>query len=612
MAASSSIQNLNKPKDAFEQLEDEEGTRQGFCHIRIQQRTGRKTITTVQGIAPEYDLKKIVRYLKKVNFLCLCRTVIWAFVTLLRYFRLSSLSVNLMRIVYRCEIMLSKFTLLYFLIALRIMNVFLVRTYFVPDELFQSVEVAHWAVYGTGYLSWEWLASLRSVLHPFIITMLYFLGHLCSIDSNLFIIQTPRFLHALLFALSDYCYYKFARRILSPSGAKYALFSYLSCWFVWYCAPRTLSNTLETVLTLFALQWYPLTKNDLKQSCWPYMSVGFLTILIRPTAILIWIPFGLWHVWRTDSSKVLLFCTCLSSCLPVLFLVTILDSVAYGKLTFTTWNFIRFNVLEGGSSHFGSHPWHWFISQGLPTVLTIQLIPIFWGMVIAIRNRSVPFVFFCVPTLYVTIHSFIAHKEHRFLLPIIPLLCLFAGIFFHSRLPHTMKKWRIFGIRLLLVINVSLAAYFGLFHQVGPFSATYWIIEDAKLRFSKQHVELIHLMPCFSLPQYSYFHGLNITVTALDCSPDFSHFPDYVDQADHFHDDPNFWIGENLDLVKKAHYLVFYEKTYRKEYNCNGTTVDHPEYGEVIQLTGDQRQHIKDFLCRVGIVKEENCKIHGF
>ncbi|VDN25298.1 unnamed protein product, partial [Cylicostephanus goldi] len=34
------ITNLNKPKDAFEQLEDEHGARQGFCHIRIQQRTG--------------------------------------------------------------------------------------------------------------------------------------------------------------------------------------------------------------------------------------------------------------------------------------------------------------------------------------------------------------------------------------------------------------------------------------------------------------------------------------------------------------------------------------------------------------------------------------------
>ncbi|CAI4225733.1 unnamed protein product [Auanema sp. JU1783] len=61
------ITNLNKPKDAFEQLEDEEGSRQGFCHIRIQQRTGRKTITTVQGVGTEYDLKKIVRYLKKVS-----------------------------------------------------------------------------------------------------------------------------------------------------------------------------------------------------------------------------------------------------------------------------------------------------------------------------------------------------------------------------------------------------------------------------------------------------------------------------------------------------------------------------------------------------------------
>ncbi|KAM3721906.1 GPI mannosyltransferase [Dirofilaria immitis] len=569
MAASSSIQNLNKPKDAFEQLEDEEGTRQGFCHIRIQQRTGRKTITTVQGIAPEYDLKKIVRYLKK-----------------------EFCSENRMPIQ---NIMLSKFTMLYALIALRILNVFLVRTYFVPDELFQSVEVAHWAIYGIGYLSWEWMASLRSVFHPFIIALLYFLGHMCAIDSNLFIIQTPRILHALLFALSDYCYYKFARRILPSNAAKYALLSYLSCWFVWYCAPRTLSNTLETILTLFGLQWYPLSKADLKQVYWPYMSIGLLTILIRPTAILIWIPFGLWHLWRSDSSMKLLLYTCLS-CFPVLLFVTVLDSIAYGKLTFTAWNFIRFNVLEGGSNHFGSHPWHWFISQGLPAVLTIHLIPIFWGMIIAVRNRSIPFVFFYVPALYITVHSLIAHKEHRFLLPIIPLLCLFAGIFFHNRLLH---QYRILWSRFLLVVNISLATYFGLFHQIGPFSATYWIIENAKLRFSKgQHFQLIQLMPCFSLPQYSYFHDLNVTITALDCPPNFTHLMEYLDQADQFHDDPKLWIDTNLDLVRKAHYLVFYEKTYRKEYNCNGTTVDHPEYGEVIQLTGDQRQHIKDFLCR--------------
>lgn len=43
----------------------------GHVHIRIQQRNGRKTLTTVQGLSSEYDLKKIVRACKKVSFISL-------------------------------------------------------------------------------------------------------------------------------------------------------------------------------------------------------------------------------------------------------------------------------------------------------------------------------------------------------------------------------------------------------------------------------------------------------------------------------------------------------------------------------------------------------------
>lgn len=38
-------------------------------HIRIQQRNGRKTLTTVQGIAHDYDKKKLVKAFKKVDSL---------------------------------------------------------------------------------------------------------------------------------------------------------------------------------------------------------------------------------------------------------------------------------------------------------------------------------------------------------------------------------------------------------------------------------------------------------------------------------------------------------------------------------------------------------------
>uniref|UniRef100_A0A8I5ZL75 Eukaryotic translation initiation factor 1B n=1 Tax=Rattus norvegicus TaxID=10116 RepID=A0A8I5ZL75_RAT len=53
-------------------------------------------------------------------------------------------------------------------------------------------------------------------------------------------------------------------------------------------------------------------------------------------------------------------------------------------------------------------------------------------------------------------------------------------------------------------------------------------------------------------------------------------------------------------------------KAFKKKFACNGTVIEHPEYGEVIQLQGDQRKNICQFLLEVGIVKEEQLKVHGF
>ncbi|XP_065191630.1 eukaryotic translation initiation factor 1b-like [Sycon ciliatum] len=53
-------------------------------------------------------------------------------------------------------------------------------------------------------------------------------------------------------------------------------------------------------------------------------------------------------------------------------------------------------------------------------------------------------------------------------------------------------------------------------------------------------------------------------------------------------------------------------RALKKQFACNGTVVDHSEYGEVIQLQGDQRNNVCQFLTTVGLVKEEQLKIHGF
>ncbi|KAI0636909.1 eukaryotic translation initiation factor 1 [Trametes polyzona] len=47
------------------------------------------------------------------------------------------------------------------------------------------------------------------------------------------------------------------------------------------------------------------------------------------------------------------------------------------------------------------------------------------------------------------------------------------------------------------------------------------------------------------------------------------------------------------------------------EFACNGTLVDDEESGQVIQLQGDQRLKISNFLVEEGIPKA-SIKVHGF
>ncbi|CAI9773451.1 unnamed protein product [Fraxinus pennsylvanica] len=53
-------------------------------------------------------------------------------------------------------------------------------------------------------------------------------------------------------------------------------------------------------------------------------------------------------------------------------------------------------------------------------------------------------------------------------------------------------------------------------------------------------------------------------------------------------------------------------KDLKKEFCCNGTVVQDPELGQVIQLQGDQRKNVSTFLVQAGIMKKDLIKIHGF
>eukprot|EP00834_Sanchytrium_tribonematis_P002504 NODE_78_length_23230_cov_1.644979.p12 type:complete len:117 gc:universal NODE_78_length_23230_cov_1.644979:13501-13851(+) len=64
-------------------------------------------------------------------------------------------------------------------------------------------------------------------------------------------------------------------------------------------------------------------------------------------------------------------------------------------------------------------------------------------------------------------------------------------------------------------------------------------------------------------------------------------------------------LPEDLDQKKMVKY-------FKKEFACNGTIVKDEDGMEIIQLSGDQRDKIKEFLMAQEICQSDEIKVHGF
>lgn len=118
-----------------------------------------------------------------------------------------------------------------------------------------------------------------------------------------------------------------------------------------------------------------------------------------------------------------------------------LDSLFYSTLTFTPLSFLYNNVFKSISLFYGSHPFHWYLSQGIP-VLTFTFFPfLLHGIYVSLRTSSLLGISMRTSrwfgdngerdleslktltkvTLFtILIFSLIGHKEFRFLQPLIP------------------------------------------------------------------------------------------------------------------------------------------------------------------------------------------------
>jgi phosphatidylinositol glycan class B len=203
----------------------------------------------------------------------------------------------------------------------------------------------------------------------------------------------------------------------------------------------------------------------------------------------------------------------------VVFISTAIDKIFYNEWTFVSWNFIQFNFLQGGSSYYGTHPWHWYITQGLPLVLFTFYPLTLWSLYQNASNGSI------LSLIIVPIAAFsvIPHKEFRFMMPIVPLSLACAGNTLHQLQVHSSSSKKCSGrylfrsiLALFGVTNALAAFYFGVIHQRGVIDVMQYLRQEARSTGTVTGVTF--LMPCHSTPLYSHFHR-KIPLRFITCEP---------------------------------------------------------------------------------------------
>jgi phosphatidylinositol glycan class B len=129
----------------------------------------------------------------------------------------------------------------------------------------------------------------------------------------------------------------------------------------------------------------------------------------------------LFFVNKTKINSLII--TCVGSLL-VLALGVCLDSWFYGEFVFTPWNYFYSNIVDDMASVFGVSPWYFYLKKLISFPNYMVGICFALSLIILLIKKPKNIFLWCfIP--FVLAHSFVPHKEERF---IFPLAYLFAVI----------------------------------------------------------------------------------------------------------------------------------------------------------------------------------------
>ncbi len=288
------------------------------------------------------------------------------------------------------------------------------------DEIYQSVEQAHVRVFGFGETPWEFRDGVRNL--TFVVMLEYALRGWVAIagDDAAGYIKFFRWFFTSISLVTALGVYRLGRAAgASATGAAWAAVAYANCGLVLYFGHRAMAECVSAA----PLVWGVYFTLRSKRSLWSAFLGGLLislAVLLRLQNGLIPVLLLSYLVMRGNYRTAVVTGIAL---LIGAFVYGLTDKLAWGHLPTAKWGgwfhsavaYVEFNVIQDRASQWGRLPAKYY-----PEIL-IHTLPALLLLMFASVLRGPSFSFF-VFVFYVLSHSFVPHKELRFILPAFPFL----------------------------------------------------------------------------------------------------------------------------------------------------------------------------------------------
>jgi GPI mannosyltransferase 3 len=289
---------------------------------------------------------------------------------------------------------------------------------FWPDEIHQSLEQAHRAVFGYGLVPWEFRDGARSWFFPGAIAAIWQAASLLGVDSSLTLVMLARLFMVGCSVLAIV----FAARLAAETRGMRAgvavavilatlppavVFSY-----------RGMSETASA--PLIALGAWLLSKRTPRAAQLAGLAIALACLCRYQNGLFVLVFIAtmlLQRRWREVAAFV-------GAGAAVALFGGLLDWATWGRPFHSFVAYVEFNLLHDGASTFGVEPFTYYAaalwSSSGPLLLVLVACfcvgalyePVLAGAVVA----------------YVLAHSVLPHKEFRFLVPCFPLFAMVTGV----------------------------------------------------------------------------------------------------------------------------------------------------------------------------------------